>query len=123
MPYSKALVEYNKKTKAKQRKGYTEIKLAGANGDADAAAGGGKGTPKAELVYAKNDGVAPSRHSPAVQNLMKFFFDEKLMESSIVSVNVDVRRMPLGKLSKETVLKGYSILNSIENAIKAKSGH
>jgi poly [ADP-ribose] polymerase len=45
---------------------------------------------------------------------MKFFFDEKLMESSIVSVNVDVRRMPLGKLSKETVLKGYSILNSIE---------
>ena len=112
-----------RKTKAKQRKGYTEIKLAGANGDADAAAGGGKGTPKAELVYAKNDGVAPSRHSPAVQNLMKFFFDEKLMESSIVSVNVDVRRMPLGKLSKETVLKGYSILNSIENAIKAKSGH
>ena len=47
MPYSKALAEYNKKTKEKLRKGYTEIKLAGASGDADAAAGGGKGTPKA----------------------------------------------------------------------------
>ena len=40
------------------------------------------------------------------------------MESSIVSVNVDVKRMPLGQLSKETVLKGYSILRNIEDAIK-----
>ena len=40
------------------------------------------------------------------------------MESSIVSVNVDVTKMPLGELSKETVLKGYAILRSIEDAIK-----
>ena len=49
---------------------------------------------------------------------MKFFFNEKLIESSVVSVNVDVKRMPLGELSKETVLKGYQILSAIEEAIK-----
>jgi len=41
-----------------------------------------------------------------------------MMESSIVSVNVDVRKMPLGELSKETVLQGYSILRQIEDAIR-----
>ena len=40
------------------------------------------------------------------------------MKSSIVSVKVDVLKMPLGKLSKETVLKGYAILNSIEKELK-----
>ena len=49
--------------------------------------------------------------------MVKFFFDQKLMESSIVSVNVDVKRMPLGQLSKETVLEGYKILREIEDAI------
>ena len=42
-----AIGKYHKNSRAKQRKGYTEIKLAGATDDADAAAGGGKGTPKA----------------------------------------------------------------------------
>ena len=61
--------------------------------------------------------VAPSVHSEGVQELIRFFFDKKKMEDSIVSVNVDIRRMPLGELSKETVLKGYSVLRELENAI------
>ena len=52
---------------------------------------------------------------------MKFFLDEKLMESSLVSVNVDVKRMPLGQLSKETVLNGFTILRNIESAIQSGS--
>ena len=36
----------------------------------------------------------------------------------MVSVNVDVKRMPLGKISKEQVLKGFNILCSIEKAIQ-----
>ena len=42
------------------------------------------------------------------------------MESSIASVNVDVKKMPLGQLSKETVLKGYEILCELEKAINKK---
>ena len=49
---------------------------------------------------------------------MKFIFDKKLMEQSMVSLDIDVRKMPLGKLSKETVLKGYQILRNIEKIIR-----
>ena len=41
-----------------------------------------------------------------------------MMETSMVSVNVDVKKMPLGELSKETVLQGYKILRDLEQAIK-----
>ena len=52
---------------------------------------------------------------------MKFFFDQEMMKESIISVKVDVRKMPLGKLSKETVLKGYAILSKIEKELKGNS--
>ena len=38
------------------------------------------------------------------------------MESSIVSVNVDIKKMPLGQLSRETVLAGYKVLRELEDA-------
>ena len=53
-----------------------------------------------------------------MQKLINFFFDKKMMETSMVSVNVDVKKMPLGELSKETVLQGYKILRKLELAIK-----
>ena len=43
------------------------------------------------------------------------------MEKSIISVGVDLKRMPLGDLSQETVLKGYQILREIEKTIKNNS--
>ena len=49
-----------------------------------------------------------------MQKLVNFFFDKNLMETSMVSVNVDVKKMPLGELSKETVLQGYKILRELE---------
>ena len=42
------------------------------------------------------------------------------MESSIVSVNVDIKKMPLGQLSRETVLSGYKVLRELEDAIEKK---
>ena len=43
------------------------------------------------------------------------------MEKSVVSVGYDINKMPLGELSKETVLKGYRILRDIENVISGKN--
>ena len=119
MAFPAAIKKYHKSSKAKQRKGYTEIKLAGTTGETDAAAGGGKASTKAMVSIVQT--VAPSRHSRAVQNLMKFFFDKEMIESSVISVKVDVQKMPLGKLSKETVLKGYAILSNIEKELNGKS--
>jgi len=39
----------------------------------------------------------------------------------VVSIGYDVKKMPLGELSKETVLKGYKILRSIEDVLAKKS--
>ena len=118
MDFEKAVKEYRKVTRAKQRKGYTEIKMAGGK-DKDQAAGGAVGvSTKAAITVSANESFAKSALPNSVQTLMKFFFDKSLMETSMVSVNVDVRRMPLGQLSKETVLKGYSILRNLEDAIQ-----
>ena len=43
------------------------------------------------------------------------------MEKSVVNAGYDITKMPLGELSKETVLKGYKILREIENVITNKN--
>ena len=61
-----------------------------------------------------------SKLDPNIQELIRFIFDKKLMEKSVVSVGYDINKMPLGELSKETVLKGYRIIRDIENVISGK---
>lgn len=52
----------------------------------------------------KDTNIPDSMLSEGLQKLVNFFFDKKMMETSMVSINVDVKKMPLGELSKETVL-------------------
>lgn len=89
--------------------------------DSDGAAGGSttKST-KCDIIMAEECKV-PSKLDETVQGLIKFIFDEKLMEESVVKVGYDIKRMPLGELSKETVLKGYQILRDIEAVLEGKS--
>jgi poly [ADP-ribose] polymerase len=56
-----------------------------------------------------------------VQDFIKLIFNKKLMEESVVKIGYDVKKLPLGDLSKETVLKGYQILRSIENVLAGTS--
>ena len=42
-----------------------------------------------------------------VQDFVKLIFNTKMMEQSVVNIGYDVKKMPLGELSKETVLRGY----------------
>ena len=43
------------------------------------------------------------------------------MEDAVTAVGYDIKKMPLGELSKETVLKGYEILKRIENTLSGKA--
>lgn len=69
-----------------------------------------------------NDGsaanVRDSTLATGVQTLVKFIFNKEMMEASMSNDNLDLKRMPLGKLSNETISKGYSILCDIDKAIK-----
>lgn len=111
MSYEAAVKTYLKTTRAKQSKGYSEIKIA-----AQAERQQGESTKAVVSVQDRTD-VPKSKLSEGVQRLIKFFFDMSKIESSMVSVKVDVKKMPLGELSKETVLEGYATLRSIEQAI------
>ena len=47
-------------------------------------------------------------------------FDLDLIEKSVVEVGYDVKKLPLGTLSKETVKEGYRYLREIEKILKKK---
>lgn len=68
-----------------------------------------------------NVNVLPSKLDSNVQDFVKLIFDKKLMEDSVIKIGYDTKKMPLGELSKETVLKGYKILQEIEDVLQKKS--
>jgi poly [ADP-ribose] polymerase len=82
-------------------------------GKKEAPSGGNNEVNKTVLKEMNSKFVA-SKHDDSVQNLINFIFDQKLMEESVVSMNYDIKKLPLGELSKETILKGYQILSQIE---------
>lgn len=106
---------YQTKVRQKTSKGYNQIEIS----YEDIA----ETTKKLEkLEESKSDKPKKpkkgSELNESVQNLLKFIFDMKMIEKSVVKVGFNVKKLPLGKLSKATVLKGLTVLKEIEKALK-----
>ena len=56
-----------------------------------------------------------------LQKFVSLLFDVNMMEQALTDLNFDVKKMPLGKLSKEMVVRGSEILLDLENEIKKSS--
>jgi poly [ADP-ribose] polymerase len=56
---------------------------------------------------------------PAVQKLVKLVFDNDMFKEQLKSFNIDVKKMPLGKISKAQLAKGFAVLEDIEKELKA----
>ncbi|EGC36876.1 hypothetical protein DICPUDRAFT_150569 [Dictyostelium purpureum] len=56
-----------------------------------------------------------------VQDLIKLIFDVKMMKRTMAEAKVDLKKMPLGKLSKTQITKGYMVLKEIEEVLLGKS--
>lgn len=96
----------------KKSKGYTEIKMSL----------GSSSKPVEPIVtVAKEEDFLPSKLDSNVQDFVKLIFNQKLMEASVVNIGYDVKKMPLGELQKETVIKGYQILKNIEAVLQGTS--
>ncbi|KAL2419796.1 Poly [ADP-ribose] polymerase 2 [Exophiala dermatitidis] len=54
-----------------------------------------------------------SKLPESVQRLMNLIFNNQLFESIMVDLDYDSKRMPLGKLSKKTLLQGYEVLKEL----------
>ena len=48
-----------------------------------------------------------------IKNLIKLIFDTDMMDKQMKQIGYDSTKMPLGKLSKDTILKGYKALNQL----------
>lgn len=53
-----------------------------------------------------------------VQDFLTLVSDVKAMKSTMISLDIDTKKLPLGKLSKKQIDKGYTILSKIKLALK-----
>ncbi|KAH0622650.1 hypothetical protein JD844_025138 [Phrynosoma platyrhinos] len=52
-----------------------------------------------------------------IQDLIKMIFDVESMKKAMVEFEIDLQKMPLGKLSKRQIQSAYSILNEVQQAV------
>ena len=64
----------------------------------------------------------PSYLDPRVLRLIEMIFDVEMMKKQMADFGINVKKMPLGKISKTQVLQGYKVLRQIEDVIKSKYG-
>jgi len=63
---------------------------------------------------------APCKLEAPVEKFMNLIFDEDMFKGAMASFDIDVKKMPLGQLSKSQVEKGFEVLEDLEDAIKGK---
>lgn len=102
-----ALIEVDRSADA-DKADEIEEKLKGI--DADAA--------KIQAKTAKK--FAPCKLPVETQKFMDLIFDEDMFKGAMASFDIDVKKMPLGQLSKSQVEKGFEVLEELEQAIEAK---
>jgi len=48
-----------------------------------------------------------------VQDLVRLIFDMRMITNQMKEIGYDAKKMPLGKLAKASILKGYEILKKL----------
>ncbi|NP_956795.1 protein mono-ADP-ribosyltransferase PARP3 [Danio rerio] len=66
----------------------------------------------------REQNVLPCTLDAETQRLMRFIFDNDMFKEAMTSMDLDIKKMPLGKLSKQQIAKGFEALEEIEAAIK-----
>jgi poly [ADP-ribose] polymerase len=59
----------------------------------------------------------PSFLPPQVYDLVKFIFDVDNIKKDLQSLQIDIKKMPLGKLTQNQITKGYNVLSQIETLL------
>ncbi|XP_077384783.1 protein mono-ADP-ribosyltransferase PARP3 [Festucalex cinctus] len=65
--------------------------------------------------------ILPCALDVATQTLIKLIFSNDMFKEAMECMNLDVKKMPLGKLSKLQIAKGFEVLEEIEAALNQKS--
>ncbi|XP_067854392.1 LOW QUALITY PROTEIN: protein mono-ADP-ribosyltransferase PARP3 [Heptranchias perlo] len=65
-----------------------------------------------------NKKVRPCTLDKPTQDLITLLFSHDMFKEQMQTMNLDVKKMPLGKLSKQQIAKGFEALDEIEEAFK-----
>ncbi|KAL2803748.1 protein mono-ADP-ribosyltransferase PARP3 isoform a [Daubentonia madagascariensis] len=63
--------------------------------------------------------VRPCSLDPATQKLITNIFSKEMFNNAMALMNLDIKKMPLGKLSKQQITRGFEALEALEVALKA----
>uniref|UniRef100_A0A7I4FF06 Poly [ADP-ribose] polymerase n=2 Tax=Physcomitrium patens TaxID=3218 RepID=A0A7I4FF06_PHYPA len=69
----------------------------------------------------KPDPNKPSKLNPRLKEFIELICNVNMMKQMMMEIGYDARKMPLGKLSKSTILKGYEVLKRLAAALDDKS--
>ena len=127
-----ALREFNKKFKDKtgnfweqrsqptKAKKYTfiEISYEESEEEEDLPGAGERRTSKVSTSSSGSNSIETTLPA-AVAKLMALIFNVDLFDSALAELESDVSKMPLGKLSRNSVLRGYSVLKELATFVGA----
>ena len=77
----------------------------------------------AGIEESEADDVESSKLQPAVQSVVRMLFDVKQMQRVLLEMDIDMDKMPLGKLSRAHIQKGYDCLSEIQDLIAENNEH
>jgi len=69
------------------------------------------------LTLSKPSGPVVCTLDPRVADLVQMIFDNSMMTKTVAAMNYDVKKQPLGKLSKLTIKKALAVLKEIEDLL------
>lgn len=92
---------------------YTLLEMADEEDEVDA--------PPALLKSPSLEGkkIAKCTLDKETQGLIKLIFDNDMFKDTLKKYDIDVKKMPLGKLSKGQIAKGFDVLDDIEKELNA----
>ncbi|KAJ7785721.1 poly polymerase catalytic domain-containing protein [Mycena metata] len=70
----------------------------------------------------KDEPIPPSKLEPEIQDLCNLIFSTSIIDATLSSMNYDANKLPLGKLAKSTVLKGFAALKALAEVINDPNG-
>ncbi|KAJ3253177.1 Poly [ADP-ribose] polymerase 2 [Boothiomyces macroporosus] len=65
--------------------------------------------------------IPDSKLEKPVKDLIDLIFNTKMMEQQMMEIGYDAKKMPLGKLSKAHIQKGYNVLTKIGEVLRENS--
>ena len=79
--------------------------------------------PKTEVEEdAEDEVVIESKLPEAVQQLMKLIFNQDNFNATFDAFDYDAKKMPLGKLSKSSLMRGYEVLKTLSSLVGGAPG-